>query len=122
MIVQQSTRRHDHSGLAKSALRHFFGQPGTLAGMSYVRGKALNSDETAAVRFARWDLAAANTFAVLEDSAGTAHANAAPELCASERERITNDPKERRVIIDINGVARAIHHHGDFAHSGSLDR
>ena len=118
MIVQQSARGHDHAGLAKSALRHIFREPGALTRMRYIRRQAFDREETATSGVVRRNLAGSNGSAIFEHSARTTNADTAAELCAGKRERITDHPDERHVLIHVKNVARSVHRQGDLAHAG----
>ena len=120
ILAQERARRHDHSRLAISALRHVFFDPRALTGMARIWRQALNCHKTSRRSFRRGNLASAQRLSVFKDGAGTANADAATKLRSRQVELIAQDPEQRRVIIDIECMRGAVDGDPNFAHRGMV--
>jgi hypothetical protein len=84
--------------------------------MSHVGRKTFDRNETSSCDFRSWNLAGAKRFPVFQNCARAAHADAATELRPRQAKSIAQDPKQRRVIINIDIVRNAVDRDAKFAH------
>ena len=82
--AQKGAGVQNHAGLTKSALRDILFEPGPLAGMIRISGKAFNCRERTIGRVARGKLTGAESFAVFEHGAGAADSNPATVFGSSQ--------------------------------------
>lgn len=121
MLLQQSTRGHDHSSLTISALRNFFLKPRALTRMTHVRRQPFNRDKTAGRRRRRGNLTGAHCFPIFEHRAGTANANSAAKFCAGQFESVTDEPKQWSIVISFDNMSGPINREIDLAHDNYGD-
>ena len=84
VCAQKGAGIENHPGLTKSALRDILFEPGPLAGMIRISGKAFNCRERTIGRVARGKLTGAESFAVFEHGAGAADSNPATVFGSSQ--------------------------------------
>ena len=76
--------------------------------MSAVGRESFDGGKIAPGRGRPWDLARSHRLAVLQHRAGTANTHAAAKLCAGQAQRVSQDPKQRRVVVYFNDMLRAV--------------
>ena len=76
--------------------------------MTAVGRESFDGGEIAPGRGRARDLARSQRLAVLQHRAGTANTYAAAKLCAGQFQRVSQDPKQRRVVIYLNDMLRAV--------------
>ena len=80
MFAEESAGVEDHPGLAETALRDIFLDPGALAGMARVGRETFDGGERTSGRVPGRDLAGTERLAIFEDGAGAANPDAAAEF------------------------------------------
>src|SRR6266566_7515741 len=108
MLFEQRTSGHNHSRLAKTALRHFFGKPRFLTRMRSIGRESFNRSEASPRGRGSGNLTSAHRFAIFQDCARAANADTATKLCAHQAERIPQNPQQRGIVIDIHLMVRAV--------------
>lgn len=98
---EQRRSGHDLSGLAIAALRHVFRDPSLLQRVTAICRKAFDGCDLFSPAIADGELARDYRFAVEMHRASAALAQAAAELRAGKVERIAQDPKQRRIRLDL---------------------
>ena len=76
--------------------------------MTAVGRESFDGGEIAPGRGRARDLAGSHRLAVLQHRAGTANAHAAAKLCAGQSQRVSQDPQQRRVVVYLNDMLRAV--------------
>ena len=76
--------------------------------MTAVGRESFDRGEIASSRSRARDLARSQRLAVLQHRAGTANTHAAAKLCAGQSQRVSQDPKQRRVVVYLNDMLRAV--------------
>jgi len=118
---QEGGCRHKLSRLAIPALRHFFGNPGTLQWMAAVRGEALDRRHRPIAYGGNGSLARAGGHAVKMHCAGTAEANAAAKFGAGQPKQITQYPEERHSEVnDCDSIRFPVDGDADVCHTVSF--
>ena len=100
ILRQKRSGLHDLAGLAVATLRHLLGHPGNLQRM--VAAEAFDGGDLLANRVLRRGLAGAHGDAVEMDGAGATETRAATEFRTSHLQVFADDPKQRRVVVDID--------------------
>jgi hypothetical protein len=99
VLRQESGSRHQLPRLAIPTLGHFFGDPRSLQGMTAVWGETLDRCHRLISNIGNGNQARASGCAVQMHCAGTAEADAAAKLGASQPKKITQYPEEGHVWI-----------------------
>ena len=90
--------------------------------MTHVGRQSLDGNKTSPFDLRRRKLASSQRFAVFQNRAGAANADAATEFCAGQAKLVAQDPKQRRVVINIDVVGNAVNGEANFAHVGHVNR
>jgi hypothetical protein len=101
---------HDLSGLAVAALHHLEIEPSSLdlsAGVRIPNG--LDGHDGCIADAADGRYAGTDGGPIQMDRAGAAQGHAATKLRSSHAENIPQDPKQRRVVVDIDTMRRAVY-------------
>src|SRR5450759_2085088 len=113
MFLEERRRRHDLSRLAVAALRHILGQPGLLHRMLAVGRQAFDCGDGLADDVADLDTAGAHGLAVHMHGAGAAQRDAATKFCSGQSDFVADDPKQRRLRLDIEPMRLSVDCDGD---------
>src|SRR3989441_4757672 len=103
LVLQESRHRHDHAGLAVTALRHLMVDPGLLHLLqNAVGGQPLDGGDLLAYRRADGHHAGVDRLAVDVHRAGAALRDAAPVLGAGEADLLPDSPQQGRAGVDVD--------------------
>src|SRR5215472_2004484 len=115
LLLEQRDRGHDLARLAVAALRHVMFDPGPLHRMGAVGREPFDGQDLGAVDIADLDLAGPGRRTVEMHRAGAALGDAAAIFGAGEPQLVTQDPEQRRLRLDIQLMALAVHRDGGHA-------
>ncbi len=117
LFVFREQRRggHDLAGLAVSALRNVAFEPGALHRVIAVGGESFDCGDVLARDERNRRTAGTNRLAIEVDGAGAAQRHAAAELGAGHAEGVAQDPEQRHLRHDIDGLLFAVQSKRDFA-------
>jgi len=76
--------------------------------MTAVRRESFDGGEIAPGRGRARDLARSHRLAVRQHRAGTANTHTAAKLCPGQSQRVSQDPEQRRVVVYLNDMLRAV--------------
>ena len=108
MFLEERRRRHDLSGLAVAALRHVLGEPGLLHRMLAVGRQAFDGGDALIGDIADLNAAGAHGLAVHMHGAGAALRDAAAEFRTGHSEFVADDPKQRRLRLDVERIRLSV--------------
>src|SRR5258708_2754109 len=100
--LQEVHHGHDLSGVAVTALRNTFFDPGALYRMAVVRGKALYGHDLRAIESADRHRARAHGSAVDVHGAGAAPRDTAAEFRADQTDHVPQYPEKRGIGLDVD--------------------
>ena len=107
-ILQQRRRLHDLAGLAVAALRNLKVDPGLLQRMPSLGIEPFDRRDLRVGDAAHRRDAGARGAPAHMHGAGAAHADAAAEFRAGEADDVTDDPQQRRIVLDVDRDGAAI--------------
>src|ERR1700730_291345 len=107
-FLEQSSRAHDLSRLAISALRHIMGDPRPPDRLSLAPGQSLYGRDLAGADAGDRHRAGTQGLAIEKNRAGTALRGPAAELGAGQPKIVPQDPKQGSVGQYVNGVGLAV--------------
>ena len=108
-LLEKRSHRHDHSGLAISALRNVIVDPGLLNFVQRaVSGQPFDRGDLLAAGFADQYATGAHRNAIDMDRAGSALCNATTVFGAGQADIFADRPKQRRIRLDIHVESFAI--------------
>src|ERR1039458_9960568 len=113
MFLQERRRRHDLPGLAVAALRDLLSEPRLLHRVLAVGRQAFYCGDDLADDVADLDTAGAHGLAVHMHGAGAAQRDAATKFCSGQSDFVADDPKQRRLRLDIEPMRLSVDCDGD---------
>jgi len=116
MFSQKRASAHDHSRLAIAALCHVLREPGPLTRMTHIGRETFDRDKTSRRSLRRGNLTGTQGLPVFQNGARPADTDTATEFGPRKPQSIAQDPKQRRVVINIDAARRAVNGKAKFGH------
>jgi hypothetical protein len=108
ILLEESNRRHDLTGLAIAALRHVFGQPSLLHRMLAVGRKPFDGGDAGAGQRTDRDRTGAHGPAINVNGAGTALRDPTAEFRAGEPDGVAQRPEQGRIRFQVDIVLGSV--------------